>query len=113
MHEFPITEKIIKTACKACEDAGGRRVSCVYLVLGAYSGFVPESIHLYFDIISEGTPCEGAEVRIKRIKPMLKCSGCGRLFEKPYLSFSCPDCGGEGEPTEIGKECYIESIEIE
>ena len=27
--------------------------------------------------------------------------------------FACPVCGGEGEPTEIGKECYIESIEIE
>ena len=35
------------------------------------------------------------------------------LFEKKLLSFDCPKCGGQGGPTDIGKEFYIESIEIE
>ena len=29
------------------------------------------------------------------------------------MTFDCPKCGGQGEPTDIGKEFYIESIEIE
>ena len=61
----------------------------------------------------EGTLCEKAEVAIEHIKPKLKCSECGELFEKKLLSFDCPKCGGQGGPTDIGKEFYIESIEIE
>ena len=113
MHEYPITEQIVKIAEKNCKEAGASRVISVNLVVGDYSGLVPESIHMYFDLIAEGTVCEGAEINMKRIKPKLKCPSCGALFERTPMSFACPSCGTDGEPTEIGKEFYIESIEIE
>ncbi len=113
MHEYPITETIVHMAEDACREAGGSRVRTIRLVLGEYTGFVPESIHMYFDIIAEGTACDGAEIEIQRIKPKLRCPNCGKLFIRAPLSFACPDCGTDGEPTEIGKEFYIESIEIE
>ena len=112
MHEYPITEQIVKLAEKHCRDAGGEKVKTIKLVLGEYSGFVPESIHMYFDLIAEGTLCDGAEIEIKRIKPKIKCPACGELFTREPFSFACPKCGTDGEPTEIGKEFYIDSIEI-
>lgn len=113
MHEYPITQQLIKIAEKNCRDAGGTKVKKIKLVLGDYSGFVPESIHMYFDIIAEGTLCEDAEIEIERIKPKMRCTGCGEYFERELYSFACPKCGAEGEPTDIGKEFYIDSIEIE
>jgi len=113
MHEYPITEQIVKIAETRCREAGGERVRKVSLVIGDYSGYVGDSVHMYFDLIAEGTPCEGSEVEIRRVKPMLKCPDCGEMFEKQHLSFACPKCGADGGPTEIGKEFYIESIEIE
>lgn len=113
MHEYPITQQIIKIAENHCKKAGGTKVTKVNLVIGDYSGYVGESVQMYFDIIAEGTLCEGAVVKIKHIEPKLKCPQCGRLFKKRPLSFDCPQCGGQGEPTDIGKEFYIESIEIE
>ena len=113
VHEFPITEHIVKMACSKCEEAGGSRVRRINLVLGDYCGYVPESIHMYFDIISEDTLCDGAEITIKRIKPKLRCPNCGELFERAPLSFACPKCGTDGEPTDIGKEFYIDTIEVE
>ncbi len=113
MHEYPITEQIIKIASRKCAEEGGSRVTKVSLVVGDYSGFVGESIDMYFGIISEGTLCEGAKCEFRRVKPMLKCPACGELFEKPHMSFACPKCGADGGPTDIGKEFYIESIEIE
>lgn len=113
MHEYPITQQIIKIAEKHCRESGGSKVLKVNLVIGDYSGYVGESVQMYFDIISQGTVCEGAVVEIEHIEPKLKCPECGSLFKKRPLTFDCPECGGQGEPTDIGKEFYIESIEIE
>ena len=113
MHEYPITEHIVELAEKHCKEAGASKVTAVNLVVGDYSGFVPESIHMYFDIIAEGTLCDGAEINITRVKPKIKCPACGEIFERKPLSFACPKCGTDGEPTEIGKEFYIDTIECE
>ncbi|MGI5874934.1 MAG: hydrogenase maturation nickel metallochaperone HypA [Bacillota bacterium] len=113
MHEYPITQQIIKIAENHAREAGAEKVKAVNLVVGDYSGFIGDSIQMYFDIISEGTLCEGADVRVKRVKPKLRCESCGTYFERKLFSFECPACGGEGRPTEIGKEFYIDSIEVE
>ena len=113
MHEYPITEQIIKICLQHCAEAKADKVVSVSLVVGDYSGCVGESIQMYFDIISEGTPCESAKLKIKRVKPKLKCPACGEFFERAPMSFACPKCGVDGEPTEIGKEFYIEEIEVE
>ncbi|NLD18949.1 MAG: hydrogenase maturation nickel metallochaperone HypA [Clostridiales bacterium] len=113
MHEYPITQQIIKIAQEHCENAGGSRVTKVNLVIGDYSGYVGESVQMYFDVISSDTICHGAKVEIEHIEPKLRCPDCGILFKRQLLSFDCPKCGGQGKPTEIGKEFYIESIEIE
>lgn len=113
MHEYPITQQIIKIAEKHAAEAGASRIKTIKLVVGDYSGFVGDSIQMYFDVISEGTRCEGAQIEIQHVKPKVKCTSCGELFERQLLSFDCPKCKGQGEPTEIGKEFYIESIEVE
>jgi hydrogenase nickel incorporation protein HypA/HybF len=75
---------------------------------------VADSIALYFDLIAEGTCCAGASLCIERVAPMLRCKVCGRLFERRPFEFNCTaaGCPGEGEPTEIGREFLIRSIEI-
>ncbi|MBQ9059631.1 MAG: hydrogenase maturation nickel metallochaperone HypA [Firmicutes bacterium] len=113
MHELPITERIIKIAGEHCRAGGASRVTKIHLVIGDNSGIVGSSVQMYFDVITEGTPCEGAELDIVRVRPKLRCKSCGCLFERALLSFSCPECGGDGEPTEIGKEFYIDTIEVE
>ena len=113
MHELPVTKHIIDIAEQHCRDNGGSRVLTVNLVVGEYSGYVGESIQTYFDIITEGTLCEGAVCNVEHVSPKLKCNKCGKLFTKQLLTFDCPYCDGQGEATDIGKEFYIRDIEIE
>lgn len=113
MHEYPITLRIIEIAQERAKAEKASRVTKVTLVVGDYSGFIGESIDMYFHHISAGTLCEGAEIEIRRVVPKLQCKACGELFERKLYSFECPLCGGEGGPTAIGKEFYIESIEVE
>ena len=113
MHELPITEQIVRIAEEHCAKAGASRVTKIHLVIGDNSGIVGSSIQMYFDVITEGTCCEGAELDMAHIKPKLRCQRCGCLFERALLSFSCPECGGDGEPTDIGREFFIDTIEVE
>jgi hydrogenase nickel incorporation protein HypA/HybF len=113
MHEYPITKQIIETASLYARDNNADEVKVINLVVGDYSGYVVSSINLYFEIIAEDSLCKNAKLKIRRIKPKLKCNHCGKLFIRKPFSFECPICSiGQGEPTEIGREFYIKSIEI-
>ena len=112
MHELPITEKIIEIAEEHGKKARAKKVEQVRIVVGDNSGYIGESISMYFDIISKGTLCEGAKLEIETVKPKLSCPECGEIFERKPMCFDCPVCGTDGEPTKIGREFYIDSITI-
>jgi len=113
MHEYSVTQNIIDTAVRrAAADNRSVTVKKISLVIGEASGVSGESIRLYFDLIAKGTLCEDAVLEIENVRAMLKCRKCGSLFLRKPFSFACT-CGGEGEPTDTGREFFIKSIEVE
>lgn len=112
VHELPITQRIIDIASQAAAERGEGRVTKIFLVIGDASGYMADSIQLYFDLISAGSRCEGAALEFESVKSMLKCETCEALFERKPFDFTCP-CGGQGRPTEIGREFYVKAIEVE
>ena len=112
MHEYPITLEIIRIAEEAAKGKNAERVDKIALVIGDLSGYVGESVHMYFDEISKGTVCEGCCLEMTRIRPQVKCRSCGELFERKPFSFECPVCGGQAMPTKVGTEFYIDHIEV-
>ena len=112
MHEYPITRRIIEIAQEFALKNNADEVKQINLVVGDYSGYVASSIDLYFGIIAEESICKNATLNIERIIPKLKCDNCGKLFVRKPFSFECPDCQGQGSPTDIGQEFYIKSIEV-
>jgi len=115
MHEYPITKRIVEIAEEYARKNGGDgvHVTRIVLVAGDAAGYVPDTVSLYFDEISRGTLCEGATLEIKRVIPKLKCTACDELFVRKPFSFACPKCGADGAPTDIGREFFMESIEVE
>jgi len=112
MHELPVTEQIVKIVTEHGQKARASKIERIRLVVGERSGYVGESIQMYFDVVGKGTICEGAELEIVTVRPRLKCPACGTYFERRPMRFDCPACGTDGEPTDIGREFYIDSIEI-
>ncbi len=112
MHEYPATQRIIEIACAKAAEQGSPRVRSIDLVIGDDAGYIGDSIRLYFGLIAAGTACEDAELRIRHIRPQLHCPACGRQFERKPFSFACPDCQTPGRPSSVGKEFYVESVEL-
>ena len=112
MHEYGVTRQIISICESAAKKHNASKIKKITLLVGEKSGFIGDSIALYFEVLSTGTLSQGAELIIETVKPMLRCSKCKKLFErKPYM-FQCPFCNGEGEPSEIGKEFLVKNIEV-
>jgi hydrogenase nickel incorporation protein HypA/HybF len=113
MHEYAVTQSIIRIAATEAERAGANKITAINLVIGDLSTIVDDSVRLYFSMIAEGTPAEGAELNFRRIPAEFFCKVCGKSFVKPAHGFECPTCGNYGTPTEVGKEFYVESIEVD
>ncbi|MDP4093510.1 MAG: hydrogenase maturation nickel metallochaperone HypA [Bacillota bacterium] len=113
MHEYAITENIIKTVTEEAKKAGADKITKITLVIGDLSSIVDESVQMYFDIISKGTIAQEARLEFKRVSAEYRCISCGTLFTRRGSKYDCPECGGEGRLTDKGREFYIESIEVD
>lgn len=107
-----MTQRILQIAEEQARSKGGT-VAEIRLVVGDYSGYMADCIQLYFDILAAGTRSENARLIIRRVEPKLRCTHCHQLFKREPFSFACPACGGDGEPTEIGREFYVESVVLD
>jgi len=113
MHELPITESLLEIALRHAKKAGAERITRLNIVIGELSSIVDDSVQFYWDIVSEGTIAEGAELRFERTEGTLRCVRCGHTFPLNHESFVCPACG-EGQVVVVsGDDFRLESIEIE
>jgi len=113
MHEYSLTKQIVKIVNNAALSNNAKKVNSVNVVMGESSGIIPDSVQLYYDMIAQGTPAEGAKLSVRVVKTQMRCPACGKNFTRPRFSFECPDCGTLGNPTGIGSEFYVESVELE
>lgn len=113
MHELAITQSILDISKKAAEEHGAKRVKSVRIMLGEYSGVVPQCIQYYFDVISKDTVAEGASLDIRRLPVLIQCHTCGRESQIDRLHVNCPLCGSTDLKLVQGREFYIDSLEVE
>lgn len=113
MHELPVTQSIIEVACTAAEQAGGRAITAIDLLIGDLSSIVDDSVQFYFDILSRGTLAEGAQLRFRREPATLVCGDCGQqAVATPPLPAACPACGSPMVQLSGGRAFLVESIEV-
>ncbi len=113
MHELAVTESILAITLNHAEKAAARRVTDIHLVIGQLSSIVDDSVQFYWDMISENTLAQGAQLHFNRIPARMKCLSCGQVFEMPGRLEPCPTCQSYTLQVTAGEEFYIESIEIE
>ena len=112
MHELSITQNILNIVNEHAQRAGASRVTAINLTVGELTGFVDDSLHFYFDMLSAGTLAEGATLKINRIPAMVRCRSCGREFHLEGYQWTCPQCQTVGGEVLRGREFQVESIEV-
>ena len=113
MHELPVTESILKIALRHAEVGGASRITDLYLVIGQLSSVVDDSVQFYWDILSKGTPAEGARLHFRRIPTEMICLNCGNHYAPGKDDLACPSCGGVSIRVTAGEEFYLEAIDVD
>ena len=110
MHELSLSGAIVNTVVKHAAD---RRVTVVYLRVGALRQVVPDTLEFYFEFVARGSVCDGAVLEQELIAAVLHCRACEHEWAIEIPAFRCPDCGGSDVAIAAGNEFEVESIEIE
>ena len=113
MHEYHGAVQLIEHAEDLCRERKHNQVNKMQILIGDASGYTFEVVKEYFDEVSVGTVCEGAEITVNKVPVMLRCPKCNELFPKRLLQYNCPICNTPGNPTDAGKEMTIDFLESE
>ncbi len=113
MHEMSITQEIVNVVNEARLSAGeDARVLRVSIKLGKFTAIVPDCIKFYYEMMTEGTPMQGAELDFEVVPTLVKCNACGAEYEIEDVNLFCTACGGVDTDIIAGRELSVESIEV-
>ena len=113
MHEFAVTENIIKIVQDKAGETQSSKVTQINLVIGELAGAVPECIQFYFDSMSKDTIAQEAVLHFELVPAQLRCRNCSSVFQPGDTLWACPGCQGQSVEIIKGRELYIESMEVE
>jgi hydrogenase nickel incorporation protein HypA/HybF len=108
MHELGIAQEIVAIVAAHARES---RVTRVVLEIGRHAMILPDAIRFCFDLCSEGTVAEGAQLEIREIPGRARCRECGEEFalEQP---FGLCDCGSAELQWLTGDEIKVKEMEI-
>ncbi|MCG2785267.1 MAG: hydrogenase maturation nickel metallochaperone HypA [Anaerolineae bacterium] len=113
MHELAITESILEISLRHAQAQNATKITDLYIVMGQWSSVVDDSVQFYWDMISDGTIAQGANLHFERIRTELTCLDCGKVYQPDAETLPCPNCQSTRLKVTKGEEFRLDSIEIE
>jgi hydrogenase nickel incorporation protein HypA/HybF len=110
VHELSIAEAVVEVAIR---HARGRQVYQVELKVGHLRQVVPSSLQFAFELLTSGTPLEGAELVIHMVPARGRCRGCRAETTMAHFPLQCSSCGGLDMELLAGEELVVDALELE
>lgn len=91
MHELGIVSELVELAQARVEREGDVRVTRLVLAIGKLSNVMPDAVRFAFDVATEGTRLEGAELEIREVEGRGECRVCrtALVLEGPVTQCAC------------------------
>ncbi len=106
MHELAITQGVVDAVT---ERTGSAPVAVVRVRVGRLAGVVPDAMRFCFELVTAGTPLEGAELEFEQPEGRARCRTCGEHFALPDLVLLC-GCGSADVEVLAGRELGVASV---
>ena len=113
VHELAITQNILDIVLNEAKTAQASKVTKISLVIGELSGAVSDCVLFYFDFLKKDNAAEEATIDFRLVPVELRCRDCQTNFNPKDSAWICPNCQSTSLEVISGRECYVESIEVE
>jgi hydrogenase nickel incorporation protein HypA/HybF len=113
MHEMSIAQSLIEIITEEMDKHDASVLRSVKLHIGKLTAIVPDSLAFCFEVITKGTPLDGARLDMVSIPLKAACNACGKTFEVEQYVFECPLCKSGDIETIAGKDLSIVEIEVD
>lgn len=108
MHELSLTQSIVEVVK---DHAGEAKVTSVRLRVGRLSGVIPQAVQFCFELVTNGTTLQDADLVIDEEPGVGHCGGCDTDFTLTDLILVCP-CGSADVDVLSGRALTVVSIEV-
>jgi len=106
MHELAITQSVVDAVT---QRTGSAPVASVRLRVGRLAGVVPDAMRFCFELVTAGTPLEGAALEFDRPEGRGRCRTCGAGLALTAPVLLC-DCGSADVEVLAGRELAVASV---
>jgi len=121
MHEISVMTQLVKAILEKLKEYDFKGVSEVDISVGELAFLAEDQLRFAFEILTENTPLQGAELKIEYSRSIVRCENCG--YEGPLSVeddpkyhiampiFACPRCNS---PVEVikGRECEVTNVKL-
>jgi hydrogenase nickel incorporation protein HypA/HybF len=108
MHELGIVQEVIAIVS---EHSKGAKVTRVVLEIGKLSAVLPDAVRFCFDLCSQDTVAEGAQLEIIETPGQARCRACGAtvVLDQPFGRCAC---GSSDLEWLSGDELKVKEMEV-
>ena len=110
MHELSIADGVAQVASR---HARGRRVTRVELRVGHLRQVVPSALEFAWQLVTDGTSLDGAELAIEEVPARGRCRACTAETTMESFPLQCGRCGGLDLEVLAGEELLVDALELE
>lgn len=110
MHELGILNALVHTVEGIVHDEGMTEVEKIVIEVGELSGIVPRYIEQCYPAAVYKTFMEETKLELVTIPGIVKCRGCGRVFNAAANDLLCPGCGGRSLEILEGNDMIVREI---
>lgn len=113
MHEMSLCESVLEILEQQSRQQNYRKVTRVWLEIGALSSVEPDAMRFCFDAVMQGSLADNAQLEIVTVRGQAWCLQCNKnvLIEQRYDI--CPECGGFQLQVNDGEQMRIKELEVE
>ncbi len=112
MHEGSIVAELIRVAEQHAPPAA--RILRLGVQVGRLTGISPDAMQFYFEVMREGTRCEGARLEVALLPLRGRCGACQQTVTlESEAVWTCAACGQTAVGWENGDELDLRELEVE
>lgn len=110
MHELGVLNALVHTVEGIVKEEGMTEVEKIVIEIGELSGIVPRYIEQCYPAAVYKTFMEKTQLELVVVPGIVKCRGCGEVFNAVQNDLHCPGCGGQDSEILSGNDMIVREI---